>query len=128
MAFPQGPRRAPAPPRVRAAVFAVGRRVFVASGTGGLTATLIDTDKKELGTLRDGTEVSIVAWRPGWGGNTWYRVRTAESDLLGWLPVGNLRTTEIAVAPVPAATPAPGVPSYRGEFGDTGRRFGQRRV
>lgn len=123
MAFPNIPRRAQALPRVHVEVFAVGRRVYVADG--GSFATLIDGDKKTVATLRDGTEVSIVGWRPGWAGSTWYRVRTMGSDLVGWLPVGNLRATEIAASPAPA-TASPGGQSVRGEFGDTPRRFGER--
>ena len=129
MAFPRGPLRAPAPPRVRVSVFAVGRRVYVAcEGDRSAPVTLMDANKKPLATLRDGTEVAILAWRPGWGGATRYRVRATDSHLEGWLPVGNLRGTEAAIASVPTAPPAPAVgaaPLRVGESAESGRRFGQ---
>jgi len=131
MAFPRGPLRARAPVRIRVSVFAVGRRVYVAcAGDRTARVTLTDTDKRPLATLSDGTEVAILAWRPGWGGTTRYRVRATDSGLEGWLPVGNLRGTEAATSSAPTAPPPPAVPPapLRGEeFGESGRRFGQRR-
>jgi hypothetical protein len=129
MAFPRGPLRAPAPPRVRVSVFAVGRRVYVAcEGDRSAPATLMDANKKPLATLRDGTEVAILAWRPGWGGTTRYRVRATDSHLEGWLPVGNLRGTEavtLSAATVPPPSAIPPTPLRGEEFGDSARRFGQ---
>jgi len=131
MAFPRGPLRAPAPVRIRVSVFAVGRRVYVAcAGDRSACVTLTDADERPLATLRDGTEVAILAWRPGWGGTTQYRVRATDSGLEGWLRVGNLRGTEAATSPVTTAPPPPGVspaPLRGEEFGESGRRFGQRR-
>lgn len=132
MAFPRGPLRAPVPARIRVSVFAVGRRVYVACAEGRSAAvTLTDEGgKRPLATLDDGTEVAILAWRPGWSGNTRYRVRATASGLDGWLPVGNLRSTEIATASAPTAPLPPALPlaSLGGEeFGESGRRFGQRR-
>jgi hypothetical protein len=121
----------PAPVRIHASVFAVGRRVYVAcAGVGSARATLTaDAGQTPLATLSDGTEVAILAWRPGWAGNTQYRVRATASGLEGWLPVGNLRSTEAAISS-PPTTPPPSVPPtpLRGEgFKESGRRFGQRR-
>ena len=123
MAFPRGPLRAPAPVRIRVSVFAVGRRVYVAcAGDRSARVTLTDADERPLATLRDGTEVAILAWRPGWAGAARYRVRATDSGLEGWLPVGNLRSTAAPTAPPPPAVrPAP----LRVE--ESGRRFGQRR-
>ena len=79
-------------------------------------------------SLGDGTEVAILAWRPGWAGGTRYRVRATDSGLEGWLPVGNLRSTVAAVPSVPTTLPPPAVgaaPLRVGEFAESGRRFGQ---
>ena len=131
MAFPRGPLRAPAPVRIRTAVFAVGRRVYVAcAGDQSAGVTLTDADKRPLATLRDGAEVVILGWRPGWRGTTGYRVCATDSGLEGWLPVGNLRGTEAATSSVPTAPPPPAVPPAplrREEFRESGHRFGQRR-
>jgi hypothetical protein len=91
--------------------------------------TLADADKKPLGTVHDGTEVAILAWRPDWYGTTWYRVRATGAGLVGWLPVGNLRVTESAASLVPAAVPPPAVPSASvGSAGleESRRLFGRR--
>jgi hypothetical protein len=94
MAFSRGPLRASAPPRPRVAVFAVGRRVHVACAAGRSEgATLTAADDQPLAILRDGAEVAIVGWRPGWSGGTRYGVRVTASGLEGWLGVGNLRGT-----------------------------------
>src|SRR5437867_12841118 len=125
MGFPRGPLRAPAPVRIRVAVFAVGQRVYVAcADERPARVTLMDeAGTRPLTSLGDGTEVAIVAWRPGWAGATRYRVRATDSGLEGWLPVGNLRSTEAATA---LPTPAVGAAPLRvGEPAESGRRFGQ---
>jgi len=131
MAFPRGPLRAPAPVRIRVAVFAVGRRVYVACAGDRLARVMLTDDggKRPLASLGDGAEVTILAWRPGWAGNTQYRVRATDSGLEGWLPVGNLRGTEAATSSAPTAPPPPPVspvPRRVAEFAEAGRRFGQR--
>jgi hypothetical protein len=91
--------------------------------------TLTDADKKPLGTVYDGAEVAILAWRPDWYGTTWYRVRTTAAGLVGWLPVGNLRVTETAASLVPVAAPPLAVPSASvGGVGldEPARLFGRR--
>ena len=104
MAFPRSPLRAPAPVRTRAAVFAVGRRVYVAAA-GDLAGrvTLTDDRNSPRAGVRDGDEVTIVAWRPGWEGRTRYCVRVAHSDLEGWLLAGNLRSTKLPISSPPVA-------------------------
>jgi len=125
MGFARSSFRAPRPPGSKAAVFAVGRRVYVASTSGRSVAVTLTDDggKTAVANLGDGTEVAILAWRPGWAGNTRYCVRTTTSGIEGWLPVANLRGT-VAAAPVvvaaltvptgrPARKPlpvAPGIP------------------
>jgi hypothetical protein len=129
MAFPRASIRTPARPRIRVAVFAVGRRVYVAgAGDRSARVTLTDGAERPLASLSDGAEVTIVAWLPGWSGTTRYCVRVTDSGLEGWLPVGDLRGTKTAIAPPPAAPPppAPGPVAVRaGESTRSGRRFGQ---
>jgi len=113
MGFPRGPLRAPAPVRIRVAVFPVGRRVYVACADER-PARVALTD--EAGT------------RPLMSLGTRYRVRATDSGLEGWLPVGNLRSTVAAVPSVPTTLPPPAVgaaPLRVGEFAESGRRFGQ---
>jgi hypothetical protein len=132
MPFRRRPLPAPAPVRIHASVFAVGRRVYVAcAGDGSARVALTDdAGQMSLATLSDGTEVVILAWRPGWAGNTQYRVRVTSSGLEGWLSVANLRSTEAVMSSAPTGPPLPAVhpaPLRVGECGETGRRFGQRR-
>lgn len=105
MAFSRGPMRAPAPTRTRGAVFAIGRLVHVTSPAGrSMSVSLTDdTGDKCLASLGDGTEVAIVAWRPNGATGTRYCVRTTDSAVEGWLPVGNLRSKEpiVPVSPKP---------------------------
>ena len=87
-----------------------------------------ETDKKPLASVSDGTEVRILAWRPGWSGSTRYRVRGTDSELEGWLPVNELRSTKVAIAPPTAVSPSPAIVSSVAPTAasDSGRRFGQR--
>ena len=128
LAFSRRPLRAPAPVRVRVSVFAVGSRVCVAdcAGNRSIGATLTDDAGNPLGSLGDGTEVAILAWRPGWAGTTRYHVRVADSQLEGWLPVGNLRSREVAMPSALTGPPATVAPPRVEEFADAPRRFGQR--
>ena len=131
MAFYGRPLRSPAPVRVRVPVFAVGRRVYADSASDRSACVTLTDDggKTSLASLRDGTEVAILGWRPGWAGNTRYRIRVTDSGLEGWLPVGNLRHTEAAISPAPTAAPLPEVrpaPLRVGGVAGSGRRFGQR--
>jgi hypothetical protein len=65
-----------------------------------------DTGDKPLASVGDGTEVAIVAWRPNGATGTRYCVRTTDSDIEGWLPVGNLRGKEV---PIVASSPKPSI-------------------
>ena len=125
--FPSWFRAAPLV-RPRASVFAVGRRVYVASAGDGLAhVALTDDAGADARTpLTDGTEVEILAWRPRKFDGTRYRVRVTREGFEGWLAGDNLRSTPVAIsAPIepPAATAS--VPRAMGP-GDAGRRFGQR--
>lgn len=103
MSYPGGRFRstapAPARDRSRAAVFAVGRRVFVAcpgARVAGVTLT-DDSGATPCGSLRDGAEVEIVAWRPLGSQGTRYRVRSSRG-IEGWLGVADLRSSKVAQA------------------------------
>ena len=116
MAFSRGPMRAPTPTRTRGAVFAIGRLVHVTSPAGrSMSVSLTDdTGDKCLASLGDGTEVAIVAWRPNGATGTRYCVRTTDSAVEGWIPVGNLRSKDPIVVPSnpkpPVVTASPAVP------------------
>jgi len=127
MAFPRGPVRPPAPPRVRSAVFAVGRRVYVA-GVRSAAVTLTDDAERPSGSSSDGAEVTIVAWRPGSGGKTRYCVRVADSGVEGWLSADDLRATKTPTPASPAGTPSAARPTpVRTAVPEaSARRFGQR--
>jgi hypothetical protein len=77
-----------------------------------------EPDETPLATLDDDVEVRILAWRPGWAGQTRYRVRTTLAGLEGWLLETHLRGTQSFV-PVATATLA------LEESTDSGRRFGE---
>jgi len=130
MPFSRAPFRAPAAPHVRFAVFAVGRRAYIAGANGrSAGVTLTDDHERPLASLSEGAEVVILAWRPGWKGTTRYCVRLIDSGLEGWLPVSELRGTKDAISSPPAATPPPAGRSgalRAGESASSGRRFGQR--
>ncbi len=100
------------------------------AGAGDRSArvTLMDdAGKRPLASLGDGTEVAILAWRPGWAGATRYSVRATDSGIEGWLPASNLRGTEAPPLSVPTGPPPPaGHPAPR-PVEESGRRFGERR-
>ena len=128
MRFSRAPIRTPARPSIRVAVFAVGRRAYIA-GARSARVTLTDGAEKPLASLSEGAEVTILAWRPGWAGATRYCVRVMDSGVEGWLPAGDLRSTKDAISSPPAAPPpAAARPAAlrAGESGKSGRRFGQR--
>jgi hypothetical protein len=121
--------RAAAPVRPHAPVFAVGRRVYVACAGDRLAHVALtdDAGADALTRLADGTEVEILAWRPRGSDGTRYRVRSTCNGLEGWLAVDHLRSTPFAVAaPIEPPRAAGSAPLSATEFGDSGRRLGQR--
>jgi hypothetical protein len=128
LAFTRGPRRAPAPVPVRAFVFAVGGRAWVACAGGQADHASLtdDAGKRLVASLSDGAEVTILGWRPGWTGTARYRVRVTATAVEGWLAGANLRRTEVAPPLPPAAPPSPPPPPSVQELEAAGRRFGQR--
>lgn len=111
MAFPGGHFRRPASASVRgrtpSVVFAIGRRVFVACTVARLTRVTLTDDSGQTarGSLRDGVEVEIVAWRPHGPQGTRYLVRAANDGLEGWLGAGDVRGSKTKAA---AAVRPPG--------------------
>jgi hypothetical protein len=83
--------RASSRPRTSAkgTVFAVGRRVYVACSVARVTLT-DEAGEKSVGSLKRGTQVEIVAWRPLGPDGTRYRVRSPLTGVEGWLGVGNI--------------------------------------
>ena len=74
-------------------IFGVGRQLFVNCPGGPEDRTAVFDDKGAvLGSLIDGAEVEVVAWVPR-GTATRYFIRATHSELSGWLPSVNLRTT-----------------------------------
>jgi hypothetical protein len=98
----------PRPSRSTGPVLSVGRRVFV-NCPGGSSRRVTLTDdigQAAVGTLTDGIEVEVIAWKPR-GGGTRYRVRHQKDGLEGWLGVDELRVTP---RPASAAAPAAATP------------------
>src|SRR5262245_51243149 len=122
--------RAAPPVRMRASVFAVGRRVYVACAGDRLAHVALTDDAGAHARtgLADGTEVEILAWRPRGSHGTRYHVRVTRDGREGWLAVDNLRSTPSAgsapISPAPAATGPE--PLRATASGDARRRFGQR--
>jgi len=76
--------------------------------------------KGAAGSLPDGAEVEILAWRPRGPGGARYQVQSTRDGVEGWLPADHLRALA-AVAPAvakPEPTPMPAA--------DPPRRFGRR--
>jgi hypothetical protein len=115
MSFPQG-SPAVKPVRPKAPVFAIGRRMLACTEhRSGRVALTDPAGTTPCATLRNDTEVAIVAWRPGGTGSaTLYLVHAMESGEEGWIGAGNLKGKPVpvvprvvAVAPRPPATPPP---------------------
>jgi hypothetical protein len=122
----QPPRfRTAAGPRSTGPVLSVGRRVFVNSNSrsaGDDRVALTDEAGTTVrGTLADGAEVEILAWRPRGATGPRYRVHS-EDGREGWLPADNLR---VSVARVLAETPSETPERRPSPERDNRRRFGQ---
>jgi hypothetical protein len=111
-----------------AVVHAVGQRVYVnRSGVIARVDLMNDEGNTVIGSLADGVEVMIVAWKPGGSSGTRYCVRCTDDGLEGWLAVANLRRARTLTPPLPApppiVTPAPKSPATKT---DSKARFGGR--
>jgi hypothetical protein len=113
-----GSSRRPSPPvRVRAEVFAVGRRVYVMCQGSARMILMDETGKTPLASLDDGVEVSILdGGRAGPATRATACVPRCPASKAG--PEASLRGTEVVV---PVAPPSPAVADPAG----SGRRFGE---
>src|SRR5262245_44774315 len=102
-------------------VLAVGQRAFVNASSDAATSVLLTDDHGVPGdrTVRDGTEVEIVGWRPRGASGTRYRVCDRSSGSDGWLAADELRTTASRPTPDPAAPP-PATDPHARRFGSAG--------
>ena len=121
MPIPRGPRLPTfidvRPPSSKGRpVLGVGSRVTVVSRNGRSDHVTLTDDSGTgmLATIAPGVEVEIVAWRPGRGGDTRYRVVTTGDRVEGWLGAASLQPRQIVPEPRPAALPAGIVSPRRG--------------
>ena len=103
MAFRGGYRPTPSAPvrgRSPGAVFAVGRRVFIACATARVSSVPLtdDSGATACGSLRNGAEVEIVAWRPLGSRGTRYLVRSSSKGIEGWLGAADIRGSKARAA------------------------------
>jgi hypothetical protein len=95
------PRR---PPSNARPVLGVGWRVLVIRGempSGPIALT--DPSGSAVGSVLDGDEVEILAWRPGRSVDPHYRVRSG-AGTEGWIEAANLARKSV---PVPVVPPKP---------------------
>jgi hypothetical protein len=87
---------------------AVGSRAVVAGRAHGSGVMLTDDSGTiVVGTIPDGTEVEVVAWRPRRGGDTRYRVAPAGGGPEGWVHATSLRPCEVVAPPKRVEITAP---------------------
>jgi len=124
MRLPRGPGFVPVggPPASKdRPALAVGSRAVVTGRERGSDVVLTDDSGTiVVGTIADGTEVEVVAWRPRRGGDTRYRVAPGAGRPEGWLHATSLRPCEVVAAPkrvevTPPRTPAPSAPPRASE-------------
>src|SRR5438034_7719400 len=121
------PPRFPAvrPARAARPVLSVGRRVLVNCPRDEGRVALTDAfGNGGAGSLPDGAEVEILAWRPRGPGGARYQVQSTRDGLQGWVSADHLRAPGAlargAAEPAPAAAPAAVA------VDDSPRRFGRR--
>ena len=108
------------PARTSTPVLSVGRRVFVNCPRDEGHVSLTDAlGKGGAGSLPNGAEVEILAWRPRGPGGARYQVQSTRDRVGGWLSADRLRALA-AVAPSASPAPAPA------PVADPPRRFGRR--
>jgi len=116
------PPRFPAarPARVARPVLSVGRRVRVnCTRDEGCVALTDAFGNGGAGSLPDGAEVEILAWRPRGPSGARYQVQSTRDGLEGWVSADHLRAPAALASPSPGPTPAPAA--------DPPRKFGRRR-
>jgi hypothetical protein len=106
-------------------VFAVGQRVCVQLADSRLPRVPLgdEAGTRVVGSLANGAQVEILAWRPRESLGVRYQVRATDNGLHGWLGVTSLRAPTVVVEPDTATTPELVLPAERR---DTARRFGER--
>src|SRR2546422_5134140 len=113
------------PARSSTPVLSVGRRVFVNCPRDEGSVSLTDAlGKGGAGSLPDGAEVEILAWRPRGPGGARYQVRSTRDGVEGWVSADHLRAPG-ALART-AAEPAPATAPAAVAVDDSPRRFGRR--
>ena len=116
------PPRFPAvrPARAARPVLSVGRRVLVNCPRDEGRVALTDAfGNGGAGSLPDGAEVEILAWRPRGPSGARYQVQSTRDGLEGWVSADHLRAPAALAPPSPEPTPAPAA--------DPPRKFGRRR-
>src|SRR5262245_58147797 len=108
MPIPRGPRlprfTVVRPPSSKdRPVLGVGSRATVVSRNGQSDHVTLTDDSGSgvLATIAHGVEVEIVAWRPGRGGDTRYRVATTGDRVEGWLGAASLQPRQKPPEPRP---------------------------
>ena len=107
--------------RASTPVLSVGRRVVVSCSRDESRVALTDAlGTADAGSLPDGAEVEILAWRPRGPGGARYQVQSTRDKLEGWVSADHLRApgalARAAAVPAPAAV----------VVDDPPRRFGRR--
>ena len=107
MVFVPSRQRTARPARKPGVVLAVGQRAFVNAPSDAASVILLTYEDgiPSESTLRDGTEVEIVGWRPRGSTGTRYRVCDRDSGSDGWLEANELRTSSTRPTADPAALP-----------------------
>jgi hypothetical protein len=120
--IPSQRRSRTSPPKAMRRVWAVGSRAYVHSPASAAIVLTDEFEKVASGSLDDGAEVEVRAWRPRGVPGARYHVR-ARDGAEGWLGVEHLRSTpEI---PLPATARSAPV-EVHADADSYGRRFGQR--
>ena len=116
--IPRKRRSRTRPSRATSHVWAIGSRAFVHCPTHPGIVLTDEFERVASGSLDDGAEVEVRAWRPRDVPGARYHVR-ARDGAEGWLGVEHLRSTREQPPASRAASAVPSDVSYS-------RRFGQR--
>ena len=123
MSFIPGNRRSRTiPPKIVSRVWAIGTWAYVHSPANAAIVLTDEFEKVASGSLDDGAEVEVRAWRPRGVPGARYHVR-ARDGAEGWLGVEQLRSTR--EMPPPAVTSSARAASETDPAAWV-RRFGQR--
>ena len=121
------PRKSPSrtsSSRKTSRVWAIGSRAYVHCPANVAIVLTDESERVASGSLDDGAEVEVRAWRPRGVPGAPYHVR-ARDGAEGWLGVEHLRSTREQPPVVPAEKSRESVQAASG-FVSYSRRFGQR--